>query len=60
MWNVLKITHEGSIEVKRARLCTLVHEYELFKMKPEETINQMQTRFTHIATHMRILGIFFK
>lgn len=49
------MTHKGTTKVKRARLDTLTHEYELFRMKPEESINQMQTRFTHIVSHMRTL-----
>lgn len=55
MWDILQITHEGTIEVRMARLGTLTHEYEVFKMKPEESINEMQTRLTHIVSHMRTL-----
>lgn len=40
--DILQITHEGAIEVKRARLGTLTHIYEIFIMKHEEDINQMQ------------------
>lgn len=56
MWHILEITHEGTTEVKRARLGTLIHEYELFIMKPEESINYMQPQFIHIVSHMITLG----
>lgn len=39
MWDILQITHEGNIEVNGARLDTLVYEYGIFRMKPEENIN---------------------
>jgi len=38
MWDVLEVTHEGTEKVKRARKNTLVQEYEMFRMKAEETI----------------------
>lgn len=38
---------------------TLTHGYELFRIKPKENINQMQTRFTYIVSHMRTLGKIF-
>ena len=56
IWDILQITHEGTTEVKRARLGTLIHEYELFIMKPEESINYMQPQFIHIVSHMITLG----
>ena len=38
--------------MKRARKHTLTQEYELFKMQPEETIADVQKRFTHIVNHL--------
>ena len=37
MWDTLQVTHEGTIDVKRSRTNTLTHEYELFRMNPNET-----------------------
>ena len=34
----------------------LVHEYELFRMMPNETISDMYTRFTKIVTSLHGLG----
>jgi hypothetical protein len=56
MWDTLKLTHEGTTEVKRARMNTLTHEYELFRMKSGESIQDMQKRFIHIINHLRALG----
>ncbi|BAT97540.1 hypothetical protein VIGAN_09100800, partial [Vigna angularis var. angularis] len=33
MWEVLRVTHEGTDDVKRARKNTLIQEYEMFRMK---------------------------
>ena len=56
MWDTLQVTHEGTNEVKRARVNTLTHEYELFRMIPGESIQDMQKRFTHIVNHLARLG----
>ena len=47
MWDTLQVTHEGTTEVKRSRINTLTHEYELFRMNPNESIQDMQKRFIH-------------
>ena len=56
MWDTLQVTHEGTSEVKRARINTLTHEYELFRMNQGESIQEMQKRFTHIVNHLASLG----
>ncbi|XP_073220860.1 uncharacterized protein [Cicer arietinum] len=55
MWDTLQQTHEGTNDVKRARTNTLLHEYELFSMKKDESINDMHTRFTHIVNNLNAL-----
>ena len=52
MWDVLEVMYEGTSDVKRARKHTLIQEYELFRMKPWETIAEVQKRFTHIVNHL--------
>ena len=32
MWDTLQVTHEGTTDVKRSRINTLIREYELFRM----------------------------
>jgi len=52
MWEVLEVTHEGTDDVKRSRKHSLIQEYELFRMQPEEAIVDVQKRFTHIVNHL--------
>ncbi|KAH1250193.1 hypothetical protein GmHk_05G013407 [Glycine max] len=59
MWDTLQVTHEGTIDVKRSRVNTLTHEYELFRLNQNETIQDMQKRFTHIVNHLASLGKIF-
>jgi len=59
MWEVLKVTHEGTDDVKRSRKHSLIQEYELFRMQPEENIADVQKRFTHIVNHLTGLGKVF-
>jgi len=56
MWDILEVTHEGTNDVKRVRKHTLIHEYELFRMQPRETIADVQKWFTHIVNHLIGLG----
>ena len=44
MWDTLQVTHEGTIDIKRSRINTLTHEYELFRMNQNETIQDMKKR----------------
>ena len=59
MWDTLQVTHEGTTNVKRSRINTLTNEYELFRMNQNETIQDMQKRFTHIVNHLASLGKIF-
>ena len=59
MWDTLPETPEGTTDVKRSRINTLTHEYELFRMNQNETIQDMQKRFTHIVNHLASLGKIF-
>jgi len=56
MWDILEVTHEGTNDVKRARKRALIQEYELFRMQKEETISDVQKRFSHIVNHLMSLG----
>ncbi|KAL5179306.1 hypothetical protein HKD37_01G000641 [Glycine soja] len=49
----------GTTDVKRSRINTLTHEYELFRMNPNENIQNLQKRFTHIVNHLASLGKVF-
>ena len=56
IWNTLEATHEGTNQVKESKISMLVHKYELFKMKHDESIKQMYTRFTDIINDLSSLG----
>ena len=59
MWDTLQVTYEGTTDVKRSKINTLTHEYELFRMNQNETIQDMQKKFTHIVNHLASLGKIF-
>jgi hypothetical protein len=56
MWDKLEVTYEGTNQVKESKISRLVHEYELFCVKSEESISEMFTRFTNIINLLKALG----
>ena len=56
VWHILQVTHEGTNKVKESKVSILVHRLELFKMKENETISEMVTRFTDITNSLASLG----
>ena len=56
MWDNLKLIYEGNNQVKETTANLLVHEYELFKMKPEESISEMFVRLSEITNGLKALG----
>ncbi|WJZ87313.1 hypothetical protein VitviT2T_006704 [Vitis vinifera] len=60
IWRLLEITHKGTNQVKESKINLLVHRYELFFMKDNETIVKMITRFTNIVNGLKALGKTYK
>ena len=56
VWRILEITHEGTNQVKDYKVRILVNDYEIFKMKPNESIIEMFTRFTNVVNGLEGLG----
>ncbi|KAK2967005.1 hypothetical protein RJ640_003361 [Escallonia rubra] len=56
MWRLLEVTHEDTNQVKETKINTLVQQYEAFKMKEHESINEMYSRFTLIINGLKLLG----
>ena len=56
IWDKLVVTYEGTSQVKETKINILMHQYEMFKMKKEENINEMFTRFTLITNSLNALG----
>jgi len=60
MWDILEVTHEGTIDVKRARKHALIQEYKMLRMHKGEIISEVQKRFSHIVNHLMSLGKTFE
>jgi len=55
MFASLCANSEGSKKVSEAKALMLVHQYELFKMKDDESIEEMYSRFQTIVSGLQIL-----
>lgn len=56
MCDALEVAHEGTNEVKQARINTLNQEFKFFYMKHGETITDMQKRFIHLISRLNALA----
>ena len=56
MWQTLENHYEGNIQVRSKKVQFHMYEYELFKMKPHETIANMTNRLNALVTTLRKLG----
>ncbi|XP_070014623.1 uncharacterized protein [Nicotiana sylvestris] len=56
IWEALQTAHERTTQVKQSKIDMLIIEYELFRMKDDESIQDMHTRFTSIINELHSLG----
>ncbi|XP_075091960.1 uncharacterized protein LOC142172088 [Nicotiana tabacum] len=56
IWEALQTAPEGTTQVKQSKIDMLTTEYELFKMKEDESIQDMHTSFTSIINELHSLG----
>ncbi|XP_019231031.1 PREDICTED: uncharacterized protein LOC109211892 [Nicotiana attenuata] len=56
IWEALQTAHEGITQVKPSKIDMLTTEYELFRMKDDEFIHDIHTRFTSIINELYSLG----
>ena len=56
IWRILENTHEGTNQVKDSKVRILENDYEMFKMKPHESIVEMFTRFIDVVNGLEGLG----
>ena len=56
IWKTLENHYEGNIQVRSKKVQLHIYEYELFKMKPHETITEMTNRLNALVTTLRKLG----
>ena len=53
IWQSLEITHEGTNRVKDSKINLLMYDFELFHIKPSETIEDMYTHFTDVINGLK-------
>ncbi|XP_070005076.1 uncharacterized protein [Nicotiana sylvestris] len=56
IWEALQIAHEGTTQVKQSKIDILTTEYKLSRMKDDESIQDIHTRFTSIINELHLLG----
>ncbi|XP_070057774.1 uncharacterized protein [Nicotiana tomentosiformis] len=56
IWEALQTAYERTTQVKQSKIDMLTTEYELFRMKDDESIQDMYTRFTSIINELHSLG----
>ena len=56
IWKRLEVVYEGTSQVKKSKISRLTREYELFQMETNESIHNMNTRFTNIINSLAALG----
>ena len=56
IWHILETTHEGTSRLKVSKINLLIHDFELFHMKPSETVVDMHTRFMDVVNGLKSLG----
>ncbi|VFQ96766.1 unnamed protein product [Cuscuta campestris] len=55
MWDTLEGTYEGTDELREAKIDFLPKEYEMFRMKEHEKIDDMFDRFSKIINDLHVL-----
>ena len=56
IWDSLKDAHESTTQVRKFKISKLCSEYEAFKMKFGESLQDMITRFTIVVNELISLG----
>ncbi|XP_075091689.1 uncharacterized protein LOC142171878 [Nicotiana tabacum] len=56
IWEALQTAHEGITQVKQSKIDMLTIEYKFFRIKGDESIQDMHTRFTSIINELHSLG----
>ena len=56
MCDKLELIYEGTSEVKETKANLLITEYEMFRMKTDESISDMFARLMQLINHLKALG----
>ena len=60
MWDKLELIYEGTLEVKETKANLLIIEYEMFRMKTDESISDMFARLMQLINHLKVLGKIYR
>ncbi|XP_070028996.1 uncharacterized protein [Nicotiana sylvestris] len=55
IWEALQTAHEGTTQVKQSKIDMLTTKYELYRMKYDESIQDIHTRFVSIINELHSL-----
>src|ERR1044072_6483537 len=55
IFHSLQMTHEGNSQVKETKALALIQKYEAFRMKEEESVETMFSRFHMLVAGLRVL-----
>src|SRR4051812_44307987 len=55
IYESLKMTHEGNVQVKETKALALIQKYEAFKMKDDENIETTFSRFKTLTDGLKVL-----
>ena len=55
IWDKIEVIHEDTNQVKESKINILLHNYELFKIKSDEFITEIFTRFADIINGLKSL-----
>ena len=56
MWQTLENHYEGNVQVRSKKVKLHMYKYKVFKMKPQESINEMTNCLNALVTTLRKLG----
>ena len=56
IWDKLKVTHEGTSQIKESKIALLLNQYEMFKMQANESATSWFDRYTTIVNQLNQLG----
>ena len=56
IWETLENHYERNVQVRSKKVQLYVYEYELFKIKPQESITEMTNHLNALLTTLKKLG----
>ena len=56
IWEIMKVTHEGTTQVKETKINIMLHDYKLFSMKEGESITSILDWFSKMTNGLASFG----